>query len=1038
MEQRADASYSALTDFQHWYRTNRISELDSLDQRLRDLSSELFSTRDALSRSEEERKELSKRVDDLSSDLSSTRDVLSKTEGEKDALNRRLRDLSSELFSTRDALSRSEEERKELSKRIQDLLNSKSWRLTEPLRRVYCFLYALRKREPVLPGATQAGSMAWPEVVPSDGLAVCTIAAKNYLAHVRVLTDSFLKYHPSSKVFVLLVDEVDGYFEPRAERFHLVRLEDLGVERLGPPFRFKYSVLELCTAVKPFFLEYLLEAYGLRKIVYLDPDILVMHSLDSLFSDLDHFSIILTPHLLKPLSDDRRPSELDILLAGTYNLGFLAISNTETTRSFLNWWKERVYEYCTMEPLKGIHVDQKWVELALGYFDGIHILRDPGYNVAYWNMGSRHLTIENGQTRVNGYPVYFFHFSGFDPDNIGQVSKHQNRFTLKDVPDYRALFETYKGLLYSQRYQDVKQWPYKYDRFDNGTPIPGLARGIYRESNELQRKYADPFSTGEPDSYFGWLNSSVESSPKIPYITRLWYEAYKRRKDLQEGYPDIFGRDRQGFIGWVITTGWREHNVHKAFIPKEYFNASKLSGRGRVFQRYRMAFGELAAIAERSLEVIRQQGLKSFLRQARIKLEMREFRIVRPISVLDTHHLPSLTKIESAMEDESGRRKKDSLMITAQPSLDFGVNLAGYFTGQFGVAESSRAFARALKLAGVPLVLNNLVAEIHGERVAKDTKFSSNNPFAINLIHVNADQAEQFFRSRPAAYTEARRNIGIWYWELSTFPARWFSAFRFYNELWVASSFTHEALSKISPIPVVKITYPLFVDTDVINVAPRKRFGFPDGVFVFLFAFDFLSVVERKNPFGLLKAFEQAFGRDEKALLVLYYINGSVNPVAARMLKDAASDLNVRIIDSHLSAPDYMTLLVASDCYVSLHRSEGLGLIMAQAMYLGKPVIATAYSGNMDFMNINNSLQVKYDIVELDRDYGPYKKGAEWAEPNVGHAAQLMRWVYENREQAKAIGKRGSIDVRRYLNPNSASQEMKARLQQLYQQFGKA
>jgi len=126
-------------------------------------------------------------------------------------------------------------------------------------------------------------------------------------------------------------------------------------------------------------------------------------------------------------------------------------------------------------------------------------------------------------------------------------------------------------------------------------------------------------------------------------------------------------------------------------------------------------------------------------------------------------------------------------------------------------------------------------------------------------------------------------------------------------------------------------------------------------------------------------------------------------------------------------------LLAASDCYVSLHRSEGLGLPMAEAMYLGKPVIATAYGGNMDFMTLNNSLLVKYKLVELERDYGPYEKRAVWAEPDIKHASELMRWAYENIDEAKAVGERGSEDVKQRMNPLMTSREIRARLEQIYQ-----
>jgi GT2 family glycosyltransferase/glycosyltransferase involved in cell wall biosynthesis len=1022
-------SYPSLASFEYWYRTNLLSELPSI--------------RDSLSKSEEERKTLTDQVQTLSSELTSTHHSLSKSEEERKTLTDQVQTLSSELTSTHHSLSKSEEERDELrsnlgslrqenkalTTRVQDLLDSPSWRVTAPLRLVGSALHASRHAR--LP----AESVQSEDIIASsspDDLAACTIVAKNYLSHARVLTDSFLKYHPASSVFVLLVDEMDGYFDPDAERFRLVRFEELGIEKPAT-FRFKYSVLELSTAVKPFFLEYLFRRFGLRKAVYLDPDILVTDTLHELSKLLDRHDVILTPHILEPIDDDRRPSQLDILLAGTYNLGFIAISNTENTASFLKWWQGRVYDYCMMDPLKGFHVDQKWIELALGFFDRVLVLRDPCYNVAYWNIGTRRLTVTGGRYFVRDKPLRFFHFSGVEPDNLGQISRHQNRFTLRDRPEYTSLFNTYRDLLHLNGYQTVRRWPYAYDYFDNGVRIPEIARKTYRESTELQHRYLDPFLTRGGETYFEWLNASAESTSASPHITRLWNEIYKLRNDVRRAYPDLFGSDRWGFIGWVINTGWKEHSVDKAFVPEVYFSASKPAGR----EIPPGASHQLSAILRSSRQVIANEGISSFLRQFGVKIRRREFRIIQPSFDVAKASFPRLSDIQldSKIDSASPVEKPSSVTVQKQIPLPFGVNMAGYFTGLFGNATTSRAFAEALKLGGVAYVLNKEVGTVHGERHHVSGPFSTDNPYAVNLIHMNADMAEGFFRSRGPSYSEGRYNIGIWYWELSKFPARWLPAFRLYDEIWATSAFIVESLSPVSPIPIVKMRQPLIINDSVVDRMSRSKLGIEEDDRAFLFTFDFMSVFERKNPLGLVNAFERAFGRDDKAVLILHHINSEFNPPAAKLLEKASEKINVKIVEGHLSEQEYLSLVAACDCYVSLHRSEGLGLTMAEAMYLGKPVIATAYSGNMEFMNLNNSLLVKYDLVELDRNYGPYDKGNVWAEPDVGHAAELMREVYENRDKAKAIGERGCGDIREHMNPALVSQEMRLRLERIYEEL---
>lgn len=339
-------------------------------------------------------------------------------------------------------------------------------------------------------------------------LVACTTTTKNYLSHVRLLTSTFLKCHPGSKVFVLLADETDGYFDPDQESFSLVSIKDLGIGDIQR-LEFKYDQLELCTALKPFLLEYLFKTYGFRKIIYLDNDIMVMDDFGDVSELLDRYSIVLTPHLLEPIGDIGKPSELDILIAGTYNLGFLAIAATKNSVSFLEWWKSRLHDYCVMDPSKGLYGDQKWVELALGYFEGIHILRDPGYNVAYWNLGARRLEVNQGKYFVNGKPLRFFHFSRFDPNYPQIISKYQDRYRPSDLPECEALLSAYRNQLISFGYETTRHWPWAFDCFENGAKVTNRMRRIYRESQELQRNYPNPFLTSSQDCYYRWAKGAT-------------------------------------------------------------------------------------------------------------------------------------------------------------------------------------------------------------------------------------------------------------------------------------------------------------------------------------------------------------------------------------------------------------------------------------------------------------------------------------------------------------------------------------------------
>jgi SAM-dependent methyltransferase len=191
----------------------------------------------------------------------------------------------------------------------------------------------------------------------------------------------------------------------------------------------------------------------------------------------------------------------------------------------------------------------------------------------------------------------------------------------------------------------------------------------------------------------------------------------------------------------------------------------------------------------------------------------------------------------------------------------------------------------------------------------------------------------------------------------------------------------------------------------------REQLGLPDG-FLFFFMFDFFSSIERKNPLGLIDAYRRAFGPDDGASLVLKSVNGELRLEELELLRAAAAERpDIVLIDRYVTAAERNGMVAACDCYASLHRSEGLGLTMAEAMALGKPVVATGWSGNLEFMSDDNAYLVRHEMTTLERGHGPYPAGAEWAEPDLDHAAELMRLVFENREAAALVGKRARRSI---------------------------
>ncbi len=797
----------------------------------------------------------------------------------------------------------------------------------------------------------------------TDEVIICTIISKNYISFARTLTDSFLKHNPKGKVFVLLVDQIDNYFDKKLEKFLLVDINEIGIDDL-PHFCFKYTVLEQNTGVKAHFLSYLFKKYNLKKLIYVDPDILITNPLDNLWKILDDYSIVITPHILSPISDEKQPGELDIIRAGSYNLGFIALSNTDTTKNFLSWWSKRLLQYGYMNLEKGMHVDQKWIDLVPSLFENVCVLRHPGYNVAYWNLMSRNVRIENSKITVNNKPMYFFHFSGFSPENIGKVSKHQTRFELSQLKELKPIFELYRDLLFENGYLQTKTWPFHFDYFDNGIKIPSQARTIYSQLDDPSN-FGNPFSTNSNKSFIYFLNSNVSKSDE-KFVTRLWYQVYNDRKDLQIAYPDPMDKYHESFLTWINKSLQREYELDPFFIPQIPYLITGIANQHTIMH-----------------------GKE-----------------------------PSLI------------HQKDNPFRSMDKSKPFGINLAGYISGEFGVAEEARNLIKAIQSVGIPYSLNNIMADTHRWNDKTFNNFSDDNPYKINLVSINADQADVFYQQKNDKYFRGHYNIAAWAWELSKFPDIWIPAARYYDEIWTVSNFMAECISKPLDIPVVKITYPLSIDENLI-VPNRAKFSLKDNSYVFLFVFDFMSIFERKNPIAVVNSFLNAFNEKDNVSLVIKCINGKNFPEKESMLKKTCKDPRIKVIDNHISKADVISLKASCDCYVSLHRSEGFGLTMAEAMYLGKPVIVTPYGGNTDFMNVNNSFPVKYEIKELEEDYGPYKKGNLWAEPDENDAARLMKYVYEHKELGLEIGSNASNYIKKFMSPKVTGQEILARIERL-------
>jgi len=409
--------------------------------------------------------------------------------------------------------------------------------------------------------------MTAPRFAGAGDLAIATVAAKSYLPFARVLARSLRARHPEVPLIALLADRVEGCFDAAREPFDLVDLEAVGIPGLRR-FLFRYTRREMAVAVKPFLLDHLLDR-GFRRVLFLDADLRVLDDLTPVFAALAEHPILLTPHLLEPLAGaDAAGRELEILRAGTFNNGVLGVAAHPEARRYLSWWRERLLTDCRLAPAEGFHHDQRWNDLAPAFFEGVHVLRDPGVNVAYWNLRERPVERRGERYVAAGAPLRLFHFSGFDAHRPARLSRHLPAGADDATGPVGELCRRHALELEAEGWTASRSWPYAFGRFDDGTPIPDVAREIYGEEAGSAERFGDPFASAGAESFAAWLGRPDErAGGGGPALSRLWAGVLARRPDVRAAFPDPAGADREGLLGWARTSGAREHGIPARFLP---------------------------------------------------------------------------------------------------------------------------------------------------------------------------------------------------------------------------------------------------------------------------------------------------------------------------------------------------------------------------------------------------------------------------------------------------------------------------------------
>jgi FkbM family methyltransferase len=780
-------------------------------------------------------------------------------------------------------------------------------------------------------------------------LIACTIVARNYLPAARVLAASYLRHHPQARLAVLVID---------ATAAEVRKLAGSGAEYLTPgaldldPDEFArmataYTVTELSTALKPWLLRWALRSADAA--LYLDPDIEVYAPLPELGEQAVRHGIVLTPHVLAPMPrDGLRPTEADIMAAGVFNLGFIAVS--ARAEPFLDFWQQRLRTDAISAPAEQLFTDQRWVDNVPALYPHV-VVEDPGWNVAYWNVYQRPLAVQaDGTVTAGGGRLRFFHFSGYRPEKPWLLSTHfadRPRVLLSEHPVLAGLCRDYRERLIAEGYAEtLESVPYRFNTLADGTPLPATLRRAYRAAwLQSERDGAaappSPFSA-DPGAFLSWVTAPADAAQRRAGSNRWAMAVWAARPDLQQTFPHPLGVHAGAYRRWCEHSGVPEGSLHPAAVPRA-------------------------------------------VPRAKVPIEPKP-----------------------------------------------GANLLGYLTAELGVGELGRLVHEAVVASGLPVstVVEDATVVNRTEHPLAATAVPGPPRHPVTLLCVNADMTARTLDAYPEL-AGGRYVIGVWSWELDDFPPSMHSAFCQVDEVWTISEFCRQAIAAHSPVPVYTFPVPIRAQQgDPGELAdPRRRGVEGGGTTRFLFAFDHNSVFERKNPLGVITAFQRAFPGREAVQLVIKSINGERHPGDRERLRAAAAaDPRIELVEHYLAADEVAKLFRTADCYVSLHRCEGFGLTIAEAMAHGLPVIATDYSGSSEVLPPAAGWLVPASLVDVGPGHPPYPADAHWAQPDLDAAAAAMRVMVTDPQEAARRGAAGRAHVAATRSPAAAARWAAERL----------
>ncbi len=397
-----------------------------------------------------------------------------------------------------------------------------------------------------------------------------------------------------------------------------------------------------------------------------------------------------------------------------------------------------------------------------------------------------------------------------------------------------------------------------------------------------------------------------------------------------------------------------------------------------------------------------------------------------------------LRKIKGRMiADSFGKLEKMELIPYQAGHYRQGINVIGNIKAETGLGQSCRLVASALEQTGEPMNIyqyTQLGTQKTGDRSWED-KINDTLPYDINLIHINPHELGITYLQMDKSAWDFRYNIAFWLWELEEFPDEWTPCFHCLDEIWAPSEFICRAIRKKTSLPVHCMPY--HVEAVIHKESGREDFGLPADRFLFLMMYDHSSIMERKNPLGVLKAFKQAFDCENSQVGLVIKINNPTKEDDEKIKAILEGYTNIYLIKETLDRDAINSLTKCVDVVVSLHRAEGFGLVLAEAMLLGTPTIATNWSSNTEFMNAEVGCMVDYRLVTIEKDMPPFRAGNRWADPDLEQAAEYMVKLYQDPRFYRELAEKAKRHATETLSMERAAACMGRRLKEIREELKK-